>query len=62
MGDLGYGTNSIINLSTLYLVLWLYLAQIVVFGILYVLKMRKNRVYKYLQDSLFWRNLLIIMM
>ena len=45
MKDLGYGTNSILNLGTLYFVLWLYLAQIVLFGILHVFKIRKNRVY-----------------
>jgi hypothetical protein len=60
MEDIGYEThNTILNLSTLYFVIWF--AEIVVFSILHVAKMRNNWLYRQLRSTLFWGEILTIM-
>ena len=62
MGDIGYEThNTILNLSTLYYVIWLYVAKVVLFLILHVAQRRQNWLNKHLKDSLFWGEILTIM-
>ena len=62
MEDIGYEThNTILNLSTLYFIIWFYVAKVVVFGVLYVAKIRNNRLYKQLRSTLFWDEILTVM-
>ena len=63
MENIGYEThNTILNLSTLYFVMWFYLVKVMIFGILHVSNKRNNRLYMQLRSTLFWGEILTIMM
>lgn len=62
MDSLGYDShNVILNLSTLYFVLMYYFVKLAIFLILHLAKRRENRAYKSLTKSIFWGELIQIM-
>ena len=61
MENIGYEThNTILNLSTLYFVIMLYIIKLLIFGITHISKQRQNKVYRTMKDNLIWSELLTI--